>query len=86
MEGICGALAGATMVAGLKNSDRGLDSCRSKGATRKLSTEIQKKFKDRAGSIICKELKGIGTGKMLCSCPECVGIGAEAAEEMLKAL
>ena len=30
------------------------------------------KFKEKSGATICGELKGVGTGKVLCECDDCV--------------
>ena len=30
------------------------------------------KFKEKNGSYLCRELKGVETGKVLCSCPQCI--------------
>lgn len=83
-EGICGALSGAIMLAGLKNSDGNLESPATKAATYKLSKEMLQLFNEKAGATLCKDLKGIQTGKMLCSCPDCIRIGVEVAQEVLK--
>ena len=83
MPGVCGALSGATIAAGVKNSCGDLENPNSKAATYKLSKQMVEKFKEKAGSCICKELKGVETGKVLCSCPECIRIGVEVAEEVL---
>ena len=83
MEAACGALSGAVMLAGFKNSDGNLQNPSTKADTYQLSKEIVRRFKEKTGSCICKELKGIETGKMLCSCPDCIRCGVEAAEEVL---
>lgn len=83
MEATCGALSGAVMLAGYKNSDGNLENPTTKADTYKLSREIVKKFKEKTGSTICRELKGIETGKILCSCPDCIKCGVEVAEEVL---
>ncbi len=75
MEGTCGALAGAIMVAGLRTGGNG---------TMALSRRILPRFKELCGgATICRELKGIETGKMLCSCENCVRNAVLAAEEAL---
>ena len=84
MEGTCGALSGAIMLAGLKNSDGNIDAPATKADTYKLSKELLQKFVERTGSSVCKELKGVETGKVLCSCPDCIKIGVEVAQEVLK--
>ena len=83
MEGTCGALSGAIVLAGLKNSDGNIDDPTTKAATYKLSKELLQKFVEKTGSSVCKELKGVETGKVLCSCPDCIRIGVEVAQEVL---
>lgn len=83
MEGTCGALSGAIMLAGLKNSDGNIDAPATKAETYKLSKELLQKFAEKTGSTVCKELKGVETGQMLCSCPDCIRIGVEVAQEVL---
>ena len=62
-EGVCGALVGAGMIAGIKCEGR---------ATVRQTREILTSFKALSGAIYCKDLKGIETGKVLCSCDDCV--------------
>ena len=63
MESTCGALIGAVMVAGMATDGKG---------TPRYSKEIFSKFNEKCGATICKDLKGITTGQVLCECPECV--------------
>lgn len=83
MECTCGALSGAMLLAGFKNSDGNLDSPATKAETYKLTKEMVVRFKEKTGSCVCKELKGIETGKLLCSCPDCIRYGVEVAQEVL---
>ena len=83
MDGTCGALSGAIMLAGFKNSDQNIENPGTKAETYKLSKEMVNRFKEKTGSTICKELKGIETGKVLCSCPDCICKGVEVVEEVL---
>lgn len=83
MESVCGAVSGACALAGMKNSTGNLDRPDSKGRTYKLSKEIQERFLSQNCSIICKELKGRDTGKVLRSCPDCIMDAARIAEEVL---
>ena len=64
MEGTCGALVGAGIVLGLVNKD--------KVKSKKQMREIMTKFQERNGATQCKLLKGLGTGIVLRSCPDCV--------------
>lgn len=72
MEGTCGALVGAIMVSSLLSPD---------GKARGNSRVIMSRFKELCGATICRDLKGIDTGKMLCSCEDCVRNAVLAAEE-----
>lgn len=83
MEGTCGAVSGACILAGLINSSGNMDAPDSKAKTYKLSREILNTFKSDKGSVVCKELKGVETGKMLCSCEECIKDAARIAENIL---
>ena len=55
MEGTCGALAGAIVVAGLRTGGNG---------TMSLSRKILPRFKELCGATICRDPKRIGTGKI----------------------
>ena len=81
MDGTCGALTGALLIAGLKNSTGNLESPKSKGATMKISKAMLTSFREKSGAIICRDLKGVDTGKMICSCPDCIKHGVEVVEE-----
>ncbi|MDO4300202.1 MAG: C-GCAxxG-C-C family protein [Clostridia bacterium] len=83
MEGTCGAVSGVCILAGLKNSSGNLELPNSKGKTYKLSREILDKFKEQNGSVICKELKGTETGKILRPCEDCIKDAARIAEKVL---
>ena len=77
MEGTCGALVGAIMVSSLLSAG---------GEVRNNSRAILSRFKELCGgATICRDLKGIETGKMLCSCEDCVRNAVRAAGETLKA-
>ena len=84
MEGICGSLSGAVMIAGLKNSTANLDKPDSKTSTMKISKQLLTNFKDRVGSIICREIKGKNPEhKVLCSCDDCIKHGVKLVEEFV---
>jgi C_GCAxxG_C_C family probable redox protein len=73
MEGTCGALVGAIMASSLLSPS---------GEAMKNSRAIMPKFKELCGgATICRDLKGIGTGKVLCSCEDCVRNAVRAAVE-----
>lgn len=83
MNGKCGALVGAVMAAGIKNSDGNLDDPKTKGSTRKIVKEMTKLFEERVGASICRQIKGVDTGTVLCSCTDCVRNGAVIVQEVL---
>ena len=74
MDGTCGALVGAIMIASLRAKD---------GEAMQLSRQILPRFRELCGATICRELKGIGTGKVLCSCEDCVRNAIRAATDAL---
>lgn len=75
MQGTCGALCGANIVMGLLN--------KSDTPTKQIMRGMVDDFKDQAGATICGDLKGVKTGKVLCSCPDCVKIATDLAEKAL---
>ena len=75
MEGTCGALVGAIMVSSLLSP---------KGEARNNSRTIMSRFKELCGATICRDLKSIGTGKVLCSCEDCVRNAVLAAGDIFK--
>lgn len=83
MECTCGALTGAILLAGFQNSDGNLENPGTKADTYKLSKEMVNRFKEKTGAIICKDLKGVETGTVLCSCPDCICKGVEVVQEVL---
>ena len=72
MKGTCGAISGAVVLAGLKNSTGNLEKPDSKGSTYKLSKQIVNEFIEKNQSIVCKEIKGVETGEVLRSCNGCI--------------
>lgn len=83
MEATCGAVSGAVMLAGFQNSCADLENPTTKAATYKLTEEITAQFAAMNGSLVCKELKGVDTGKALRSCPDCIMDAVEIAEKVL---
>lgn len=83
MQGTCGAVTGACILAGMKNSTGNLEQPDSKASTYKLSRELVRQFEEKNQSSICKELKGVETGVMLRSCQDCIKDAAKLVEEIL---
>lgn len=72
MQGTCGAVAGAAAIASLITSTGNLSNPDSKQKTYQLAKELNAKFREKNGSTICKDLKGIETKKVLRSCDGCI--------------
>lgn len=72
MESTCGALIGSVMVAGFLTEGKG---------TVGVAKTVLEDFKKKSGALICRDLKGIDTGKVLCPCPDCVKHAVEALEK-----
>ena len=75
MENTCGALIGAGMAAGLKVGGQG---------TVRYTRALTESFRARCGALLCKELKGVGSGKIICPCDECVCNAVLAYGEVMK--
>lgn len=82
MQGTCGAVAGAVILAGLKNSD-GMKNATTKGQTYQLSKKIVSEFEQKNGSSICKDLKGLETNQVLRSCSGCIEDAVEIARKVI---
>lgn len=72
LQGSCGALSAAVMIAGLYNSGGKDSKVRTKGQTYRLTAKMNNEFAERVGSIYCKDIKGIETGNILKSCDGCI--------------
>lgn len=83
MQCTCGALSGAILLAGLVNSDGNLENPATKASTYQLCKRLVTAFEQKAGSTVCQELKGIETGTVLHSCPDCIKDGVEIVQEVL---
>lgn len=72
MEGTCGALVGAVMVDGMTAGRTNPSAAR----------QLLSGFKAQCGAVKCADLKGIGTGKVLCSCDDCIANAVKLLEAM----
>jgi len=73
MEGTCGALIAAAIIAGFNTN-----------VTKAAVRELNERFKGMCGAITCEDIKGRYTGKILCSCDDCVKNAVLAYGEMLE--
>lgn len=81
--GTCGAISGAVMLAGFKSSDGNVENPATKAATYQLSKEIVAKFEAKNKASRCRDLKGMDTGMVLRSCPDCIMDAVEIVQEVL---
>ena len=79
----CGAVTAMFMALGLANSSGDLQACDTKTQTMKKVRELAAEFEKKNGSIVCRELKGIDTGKVLRSCDGCIEDAAALVEQIL---
>ena len=97
MAGTCGAVTGAYMVLGLAKSGSDCDVVEGRQAAYDAVTSFTKAFRERQGSLTCRELLGcdISTpegataareaGLFQTNCVDFVRCAAELVEEMLPA-
>lgn len=81
--GTCGAVTGMALIMGMANSCGDLEAPVSKADTYKKVRELNDSFRKQNGSTICRELKGMDTGKVLRSCPGCIEDAAKILSEKL---
>jgi C_GCAxxG_C_C family probable redox protein len=83
-QGVCGAISGAAILAGLVYSDGNLEMAgQTKAKTTRAAGIMQKKFVERAKALICKDIKTGNDGKAFTSCNDCIRIACELVEEEL---
>ena len=83
-QGVCGAISGAAMIAGLVHSDGDIEHAgQTKARTTRSSGAMQKKFVERAKRLICRDIKTGNDGKAFTSCPDCIRIAVGLVEEEL---
>lgn len=83
MEGTCGAISAAAVLSGFKCSTCDLESPNSKSSSYQASKKCIQKFKEKNGSVICRELKGIDTRIPLRTCDGCIADAVRIIEENL---
>lgn len=74
--GTCGAITGADIIINLMSSDR--------PTAMKRSKELIERFYAQNGSVTCRVLKGIDTGKVLRTCNDAITDAVVFTEEILK--
>lgn len=81
--GTCGAVSAMAIVVGMKVSDGNLDSPKTKKECYKVMRELTEAFVNKNGSMICREIKGVETKKVLRSCDGCIEDAVELLDKYL---
>lgn len=79
----CGALTGAFMLAGLRGSKGTAYPGETKGQTYKTTKMLAAAFREKNGTYLCRELKGVADGKVRRSCPGCIEDACALVEQYL---
>ena len=80
---VCGAVSAMTAVAGMKESCAEPGNSSTKKKSYAISKAMHKAFAEKNGSVICREIKGVDTKKVLRSCDGCIMDAAEIIEQYL---
>lgn len=81
----CGALMGAVTALNYRNGVLDPENpADMEGKNAEAAAKLLQSFKEKNGSVYCRELKGIDTGVVLRSCRGCVEDAAELMEECLR--
>ncbi len=83
MEGTCGAVSAACLLAGLKSSKGNMEKPEGKADTYALTKAIMTGFREKNQTTVCGVLKGVETKKVLRSCQDCVRDAAMLVETVL---
>ncbi|NLD10438.1 C-GCAxxG-C-C family protein [Aminicella lysinilytica] len=81
--GTCGAVSGMAMVIGMKTSDGDLDNPKTKRESYNLMRRATGEFLRKNKSIVCREIKGMDGGPVLCSCDDCIKDSIGILDELL---
>ncbi len=81
----CGAITGGIMSLGFANSN-GMDEPASRGQTKALTTQLVDRFRQKNGSTICADLKGLNGSPALRSCDGCIEDGVRITCELLQTI
>lgn len=80
---VCGALTGAFMLAGCKQSKGCSHPGETKAQTYKLTKALAAAFEEKNGTYLCRTLKGVPDGTVRRSCPGCISDACQLIEEYL---
>ncbi len=83
-KGVCGAMSGAAILAGLVCSDGNTDMAGlTKPGTYRRVSVMQEKFIERVKALYCQDILTGNNGEALTSCNDCIRIAVMIAEEEL---
>ena len=83
MMEMSGALSAVFMLAGLRGSKGTDHPGETKGQTYKTTKALAAAFKEKNGTYLCRELKGVVDGKVRRSCDGCIEDACKLVEQTL---
>lgn len=83
LQETCGAVTGMYMLAGMKNSAGDTAAKQTKAQTYQMVRDLTGRFQEKNQSVVCRELKGVGTGTVLRSCEGCIEDAVRMAGDYL---
>lgn len=85
LKDTCGAVTGMFMSIGMKNSAGEKDDPRkTKMQTYSDIRDAAADFREKCGSIYCRDLKAVKDGKQTVSCERCVEMAAEYVDKYIR--
>ncbi len=81
---VCGTVSAMAAISGMVNSEGTPGPDSTKRNSYRGSKSMVKKFEEKNGTIICRELKGVDTGKLIRDCDGCVEDAATIVDEYLE--
>lgn len=79
VQSVCGALTGALMLLGMKNSGGVQQPGTTKADTYAKARALEAAFRGRVGATLCNEIKA---PPVTCSCDACIAHAAEIVEKL----
>jgi C_GCAxxG_C_C family probable redox protein len=80
-QGICGAVSGAAMIAGMIESDGDLEEPKTKRNTYARAKHILRAFNEEVGAVLCKDIKGRDESEAIYPCDDCIALCVRLVEE-----
>ena len=71
---------------GMNKSDGDMDNPKTKRECYQLMQNLIAEFKEKNGSIVCREIKGVDTGNVLRTCDGCIEDAVELLDKYLLGL